>query len=79
MSVFPQFEIDYIYAMPWETFLYWHRRAAEIKTGQTIEEVTDGSPDETGKVDDRTFQKQKEALEARLQNFELRQQGRISE
>lgn len=65
--------------MEWETFLYWHRRAIEIKTGQNVDETTDGKPDESGRVDNDTFKRQKEALEARLQNFELRQQGRISE
>ena len=79
MSVFPQMTLDFIYALPWETFLYWHRRAAEIKTGQNIDEHQDGRPDADGKVDDDTFKRQKERLELRLQNFELQQQGRISE
>lgn len=58
--------------LEWETLFYWHRRAVEIKYGKEVPE------NDNGKVDDESFEKQKERLNRKLQEIENRKQGTIS-
>jgi len=75
MNVFPTFSLDYIMGLEWDTFFYWHRRALEIKYGKDIPETETLA---NGKVDDETFERQKQKLYAKLEAEEKANEGTIN-
>lgn len=72
LNVFPQFSLDFLLGLDWDTFYYWHRRAIEIKVGKEIPE------EEDGKVDSDVFQRRLDRMNKKLAEHEKRKEGIIS-
>ena len=72
LNVFPQFSLNFLLGLSWDTFYYWHRRAIEIKTGKEIAE------EEDGKVDSDVFQRRLDRMNKKLAEHEKRKEGQIS-
>ena len=72
LNVFPQFSLNFLLGLDWDTFYYWHRRAIEIKAGKEIAEGEDG------KVDSDVFQRRLDYMNKKLAEHEKRKEGTIS-
>ena len=72
MSMFHQFSYEFILGLNWETLNYWIDRATEIKTGKIVPFIVES------KVDDETFEKQRQALYNNIERIDKLKEGTVN-